>query len=69
MLCGSHDLNLPKHIANETLSKLLYPILNRAFVSPKTERVFLMIVGVYCTNQLQTDCREAAKRREIKMNS
>ena len=69
MLCGSPGLNLPNHIANETLSKSLYPIVNRAFISPKTERAFLMIVGVYCTNQLQTDCREAAKRREIKMNS
>ena len=50
MLCGSPNLNLPKHIANETLSKLLYPILNRAFVSPKTERAFLTKVGVYCTS-------------------
>jgi hypothetical protein len=50
MLCGRPGLNRPKHVANETLSKSLYPILNRAFVSPKTERAFLMIVGVYFTS-------------------
>ena len=40
----------PNILPKKLYPKSLYPILNRAFVSPKTERAFLMIVGVYCTS-------------------